>query len=79
MSKNNNDVVNNPSHYKQHKFECIDEMIIVFGPETVYNFCICNAWKYRNRAPYKNKFDEDNEKADWYLEKAKELKEVYKL
>ena len=79
MKMSKNDVVNNPDNYKQHKFECIDEMIIVFGPEAVYNFCICNAWKYRNRSPYKSKFDEDNEKADWYLEKAKELKEVYRL
>lgn len=70
------DMVNSPSHYRQHKFESIDEMIIVFGEEAVYYFCICNAWKYRNRAPYKGKQEEDNKKADWYLTKAKELKEV---
>lgn len=73
------DPVNQPQHYKQHMFECIDEMIIAFGPEATHSYCICNAWKYRNRAPYKGTFDEDNKKSDWYLAKAKELKEVYGL
>lgn len=72
--KTNNDMVNHPSHYTQNKFESIDEMMIVFGPEAVYNFCICNAWKYKNRAPYKGNFEEDMKKADWYLTKAKEIK-----
>ena len=52
----------------------IDEMMIAFGPEAVYHFCICNAWKYKNRAPYKGNFEEDMKKADWYLTKAKEIK-----
>lgn len=73
------DPVNQPEHYKQHMFECIEEMMIVFGPEVVYNYCICAAWKYRNRAPYKGNFDEDNKKSDWYLSKAKELQEEYDL
>lgn len=73
------DPVNQPNHYKQHLFECIEEMMIVFGPKVVYNYCICAAWKYRNRAPYKGNFDEDNKKSDWYLSKAKELQEVYNL
>lgn len=68
------DPVNHPSHYTQNKFESIDEMMIVFGPEAVYNFCICNAWKYKNRASYKGNFEEDMKKADWYLTKAKEIK-----
>lgn len=71
----NNDQVNHPSHYTQNKFESIDEMMIVFGPEVVYHFCICNAWKYKNRAPFKGNFKEDMKKADWYLTKAKAIKE----
>lgn len=66
--------VNHPSHYTQNKFESIDEMMIAFGPEAVYHFCICNAWKYKNRALYKGNFEEDMKKADWYLTKAKEIK-----
>ena len=69
------DNVNSPSHYRQHKFEAIDEMVIVMGVDAVIAYCKCNAWKYRNRAPYKGKFEEDNAKADWYLNKAKELQE----
>lgn len=68
------DPVNHPSHYTQNKFESIDEMMIAFGPEAVYHFCICNAWKHKNRAPYKGNFEEDMKKADWYLTKAKEIK-----
>lgn len=73
-AKNNDDPVNHPSHYTQNKFESIDEMMIAFGPEAVYHFCICNAWKYKNRAPFKGNFEEDMKKADWYLTKAKEIK-----
>lgn len=72
---NKPDNVNQPEHYKQHKFECIDEMVIVFGVDAVINFCKCNAWKYRNRANHKGNPEEDNKKADWYLNKAKELQE----
>lgn len=68
------DVVREPEHYKHGIFEVIDEMMIAFGPEAVYHFCICNAWKYKNRAPYKGNFEEDMKKADWYLTKAKEIK-----
>lgn len=67
------EMVNHPNHYNKHKMECIDEMIIMFGKQAVFDFCICNAYKYRSRAPYKNNTEEDNNKADWYLQKAKEL------
>lgn len=32
-----------------------------------------NAWKYRARAPYKGKFEEDMAKANTYLEMAKDI------
>ena len=73
--QNEADNVNHPQHYKQHQFESIDEMVIVFGVDSVIEFCKCNAWKYRGRAPFKGTFEEDNAKADWYLNKAKELQE----
>lgn len=68
-----NDVVNEPSHYKHGSFETIDEMIIVFGVENTITFCKMNAWKYRARAPYKGKFEEDMKKANRCLEMAREL------
>ena len=69
----NNDPVNNPVHYQVGTFEVIDEMIIAFGPRRTYDFCILNAWKYRARAPYKGKQDEDMRKSDRYMEMAKKI------
>lgn len=69
------DVIEKPKHYnREGAMECIDEMILVFGKETVINFCLCNAWKYRYRAADKNG-QEDLKKSDWYLRKYKELSE----
>ena len=65
--------VDHPKHYNRTgAMECIDEMILAFGKEAVKNFCICNAWKYRYRSSDKNG-QEDIEKSDWYMKKAKEL------
>ena len=69
------DLVNHPPHYTHGGMECIDEMILIFGKEAVMNFCICNAWKYRKRAPYKGTPEQDMDKSNWYLNKYKELKE----
>jgi hypothetical protein len=68
------DMVNHPEHYTHGGMECIDEMQLVFGKEAVKHFCLCNVWKYRKRALFKNK-EEDLKKADWYMNKFKELSE----
>lgn len=67
------DMVDQPPHYRQHAMECIDEMVEVFGAEAVITYCICNVWKYRYRAPYKGKFEEDNAKSDWYMHAVQDL------
>lgn len=67
------DVVNHPEHYESGSYECIDEMLEVFGPEIVSHFCLCNVWKYRYRAMSKNG-KEDMEKSDWYMCKYIDLK-----
>lgn len=64
-------VVDHPEHY-QGKYECIDEMISLFGIEDVKAFCRCNVYKYRYRADRKNGA-EDIRKAEWYMEKLMEL------
>lgn len=69
------DNVNHPTHYNQDGMECIDEMVLVFGVEVVKHFCLCNVWKYRYRANEKNG-REDLEKANWYINKFKELSEM---
>ena len=59
------DNVNHPFHY-QGKYECIDEMVALFGVDAVRHFCMCNVYKYRFRASRKNG-PEDIEKAEWYM------------
>lgn len=44
--------IDHPAHY-QGAFECIDEMIALFGVEAVKAFCRCNVYKYRYRADKK--------------------------
>ena len=66
--------VNHPSHYNNGGMETIDEMLLLFGRQETMAFCKLNAWKYRARALYKNG-EEDMQKADWYLQKYKELEE----
>lgn len=66
-------VVDHPDHYKHGTFEVIDELVMVFGLEATINFCMMNAWKYRARAPFKGKPEQDMEKADRYMQYAHDL------
>lgn len=70
-SKEYIELVDHPEHYRG-KYECIDEMISLFGIEDVKAFCRCNVYKYRYRADRKNG-QEDIMKAEWYMEKLMEL------
>lgn len=73
--KSKEETVNHPSHYTHRKHECIDEMVALFGIESVIEFCKCNAWKYRYRAIKKGDYEKDMEKSDWYISKMMELQE----
>lgn len=65
--------VNHPNHYNRDgSMECIDEMLTVFGRESVKTFCLLNVWKYRYRAADKNGIEDIN-KSDWYMNKYREL------
>lgn len=66
-------VVDDPDHYRHSTFEVIDEMVLAFGIDATINFCVLNAWKYRARAPYKGKLEQDMEKADRYMQYAHDL------
>lgn len=69
------DNVNHPKHYNRDgAMQSIDEMIEIFGVETVRCFCICNVWKYRYRSAEKGGI-EDLKKSDWYMKKYLDLKE----
>ena len=68
------DSVNHPPHYNKGNIECIDAMISAFGKEVVADFCLCNSFKYMWRHENKGGI-EDIEKAEWYLNKYKKLRE----
>ena len=59
-----NDPVNHPSHYTQHPsgVECIQLTEHM-------NFCLGNAIKYIWRAGEKGNYQQDLEKAIWYLKR----------
>lgn len=67
------DMVNHPSHYQHGSMETIDKIEFELGTRGCIMFCLGNVIKYRDRAPYKGNESEDLAKADWYLNKAKEL------
>ena len=67
------DNVNNPRHYAgSTSLECIECMRVTFGAKAVYDFCLCNAFKYLWRFNKKNG-KEDILKCQWYQNKMVEL------
>ena len=65
----------NPNHYKDGSMEVIDMMVKIWGVEKVIAHCEITAFKYRMRAGKKpdQPIERDLEKANWYINKAKEL------
>ena len=61
------DNVNNPSHYKQGKIECIEAIQSALTEEEFRGYCKGNAMKYIWRERHKGG-TESLEKAAWYLE-----------
>ena len=71
--------VNHPQHYTQPgRRECIEEMRIVFGDKAVKQWCVMTAYKYRYRTGNKegNSTEQDNRKAEWYLDYAEGMGNV---
>ena len=73
----NYEMVDSPTHYNTYSVETIDMMVRVFGKEKVADFCEINAFKYRMRMGTKpdNSIEQDLKKEQWYLNKAKELRQ----
>jgi hypothetical protein len=61
------DPVNHPPHYTSGKVECIDAIESALSEEEFRGFCRGNAMKYVFRAGKKGDFQEDIQKAAWYL------------
>jgi len=70
--------VNHPKHYNDYPIEVINMMIKIWGRDKVRDYCEINAFKYRMRLGHKNPdhFQEDFDKEQWYLNKAKELTDL---
>lgn len=66
--------VNHPDHYNQGQYECIAVMESIYGIEATMNFCLLCAFKYTWRTNDKDGI-QDIDKAIWYLQKYKELRE----
>ena len=67
------DNVNSPSHYQHGCIETIDVIQTMLTPEEFIGYCKGNILKYRERAPYKGKEDEDYAKAKWYFDRLNRL------
>ena len=65
--------VNHPKHYNQYPIEVIDMMRSIWGDERTRYFCLMNAFKYRMRLGHKGHAQEDLDKEQLYLKKAKDL------
>lgn len=66
----------NPEHYKRGNMEVIDMMKLLWGTEALIAHCEMTAFKYRMRAGTKpdQPIERELEKAKWYDEKAKKLR-----
>jgi hypothetical protein len=66
----------NPNHYKQSGKEVIDMMLDIWGKEKLIAHCEMTEFKYRMRAGLKpeQSVERDLEKAQWYANKAKQLR-----
>jgi hypothetical protein len=66
----------NPPHYKKSEKEVWQMMVDIWGTEAFRKHCEMTAFKYRMRAGSKpgQPAEQDLEKAEWYEQKAKELK-----
>ena len=67
------DNINHPEHYAG-PIECIDAMIAAYGKDQVAIFCKICAFKYLWRLEKKGDSSVDAGKAQWYLDKYKEMK-----
>ena len=76
IAKSNYEHVEHPNHYNTYPMETIDMMVAIWGKEKVADFCEINAFKYRMRMGTKpdNAIEQDLKKEQWYLNKAKELR-----
>ena len=69
--------VEHPAHYNTYSQETIAMMVAIWGKDKVADWCEITAFKYRMRMGTKpdNSIEQDLKKEQWYLNKAKELRQ----
>ena len=69
--------VNHPSHYNEWSMEVIDMMEKIYGTKNTIMWCEMTAYKYAMRMGFKptDNIQQEIDKRNWYLNKAKELKQ----
>ena len=77
MKTKNYNYIDSPNHYNNNSIEVWEMMLKIWGKEKFIAFCEMNAFKYRMRLGEKPEqpVTRDLNKAKWYEDKAKELKE----
>lgn len=67
----------NPAHYRINGKETFDMMVLIWGVDNAIAHCEMTAFKYRMRAGKKpdQPIQRDLDKANWYENKAKELRD----
>ena len=77
MPEKTYEYVNHPSHYNAWSMETIDMMVKLYGREQTAQWCEMTAFKYAMRMGFKpdNSVQQDLDKRNWYLNKAKELRD----
>ncbi len=68
--------IEHPRHYNHYSSETIAMMVAIWGKEKVADWCEITAFKYRMRMGTKpdNSIEQDLKKEQWFLNKAKELR-----
>lgn len=66
----------NPNHYKKWSVEVIEMMERIWGVQKTIDYCEMTAFKYKMRAGDKpgQPLEQELNKAQWYLNKAQELR-----
>ena len=67
------DPINSPPHYQHGGIETIDIIRMALTEEQFIGYLKGNILKYRERAQFKGKADEDYKKAEWYYKKLQEV------
>ena len=70
-----------PEHYNNTNVEAWVMMLKIWGPEAFIKHCEMTAFKYRMRLGSKpnEPIERDLEKAKWYENKAKEIKDEFNI